>query len=319
MKMHKIWISILAVATLFVSCDDEDRSPAQPPIFTDPAAKLSRLSGQNFMQLLLSEAVALEPLVTTSGAQIHMGFWSAAGNHGSLVRVLDSINATPSTATPPQRGIWDEGVSSSIQYRQYVLMNDEFWYERAYFTNGVGVIRGITYTDPHPVTPANADDIWGAYSQRYADMATSIYLETSNKVKVWCFVNGGRKTRIFFKYEFPELQALEASGFVQVFFAERQDSDWTVPTDWKEGTQNAPTPLDSSLASYSLFTEPVQSSKIEEEIVFDVADAYLDGVFGQGNNTASQSALEELSRRNPGFTSAAYEDAFARGVIVAAH
>lgn len=317
MKVRKIFISVLAVVLLFASCGDDGGSLVTQPIFTDPAVKLSQLSSQDFMQLLLSEAVTMEPLVTTSGAQMHMGFWSAAGNHGSLVRVLDSINATASTATPPQRAIWDEGVTSSIQYPQYVLMNNEFWYERAYFTDGVGVIRGITYTDPHPVTPTNADDIWGAYSQRYADMATSIYQATGNKVKVWCFVSGARRVRVFFTYEFPELQTLEAAGVVQVFFAKTIDSDWTVAADWDEGTQNAPTPLDN-LAGYSLSAGPVQSSKIEEDIVFEIADAFFDGAFGSGDD-ARRNALKELERRNPGFTSSEYESAFSKGVILAAH
>ena len=116
MKTYKKLVSILAVVVLFASCGNGDGSVVQEPIFADPAAKLTQLSSQDFMQLLLDEAAALEPLVTTLGTQMHMGFWSAAGNHGSLVRVLDSINATASTATPPQRAIWDEGSTSSIQY-----------------------------------------------------------------------------------------------------------------------------------------------------------------------------------------------------------
>ena len=197
-------------------------------------------------------------------------------------------------------------------------MNNEFWYERASFTDGQGVIRGIGYIDPHPVTFANADDIWGAYSQRYADMATSIYASTGNRVKVWCFVNGAKRTRVFFTYEFPSLQTLEAAGVVQVFFAKTIDSDWTVAADWDEGTQNAPTPLDANIATYSLSTEPVQSSKIEDTIVFEVSDAFLDGSFGRGGD-ARQIALKEIERRNPGFTPAEYESAFLKGVILAAH
>ena len=41
-----------------------------------------------------------------------MGYWSAAGNHGSLVRVLDTINSNTSS---PQKAIWDEGATSSNQ------------------------------------------------------------------------------------------------------------------------------------------------------------------------------------------------------------
>lgn len=316
MKLLKYFTFILCLS-LF-ACDGGSSSIVQAPIFTDPAVKLVDLSGSDFMQQLLDEAVALEPIVTTSGAQMHMGFWSGSGNHGSLVRVLDSINATSSSATPPQRAIWDEGSTSSIQYPQYVLMNNEFWYDRAYFVDGVGVIRGITYTDPYPVTPTKADEIWGAYSQRYAEMATSIKAATGNTVKVWCFVTGARRSRIFFTYEFPSLQTLEAAGTVQVFFAKTIDSDWTVVADWDEGTGNAPTPVDSSISKYSFSTEPVYTDTIDEDIVFEVADAYLDGTFG-ASSQAKIDAMNELKRRNPGFSDALYEEAFERGVILAAH
>jgi len=315
-KMSKNFIFLFFAVAMCMSCDDGGGSLVTQPIFTDPAVKLSQVSSQDFTALILSEAVEMEPTVNTSGAQIHMGFWSAAGNHGSLVRVLDSINATSSSATPPQRAIWDEGVSSSIQYPQYVLMNNEFWYERASFTDGVGVIRGITYADPYPVTMANANDIWGGYSQRYADMATSIQQATGNTVKVWCFVAGARRSRVFFTYEFPELQTLEAANVVQVFFAKTIDADWTVSADWDEGTQNAPTPVDGNIASYSFSREPVQVSIIEEEAAFEIADAYLDGAFGFEAG-AGGAALNELARRNPGFSPQEYEDAFARGIGMA--
>lgn len=270
------------------------------------------------MRLLFNEALELEPMVTTSGDQIHMGFWSGTGNRANLVTVLDSINGTSASATPPQHAIWDEGVTTSIQYPQYVIMNNEYWYERSSFINGVGTILGITYTDPHPVTFANADDIWGAYSQRYADMATLIQRKTGNKVKVWCFVIGARRNRIFYTYELPELQTLEAANAVQVFFAKTSNSDWTVPSDWTEGTQNAPTPVSANIASYSFSKNPVQSSKIDEETVFEIADAYLDGAFGTGPE-AHQNALNELARRCPGFTPFEYDETFIRGVTLAAH
>lgn len=163
-----------------------------------------------------------------------------------------------------------------------------------------------------------ADDIWGAYSQRYADMATSIEQSTGSAVKVWCFVTGARRNRVFFTYEFPELQELEAAGTVQVFFAKSIDSDWAVPTDWDEGTENAPTPVDANITAYSFAQVPVLSAKIEEDIVFDVADAYLDGAFGSGSEVR-KNALNELIRRNPGFSQLEYVNAFNRGLVKASH
>lgn len=94
---------------------------------------------------------------------------------------------------------------------------------------------------------AIADDIWEKYSQRYADMATLFHQATGKPVKVWCFVEGAKSNRIFFAYEFPELQALEQSGDVQVFFAKTQDAVRTNADDWNEGTQNAPTPIQSDI------------------------------------------------------------------------
>ena len=82
MKIHKILFYAFAVVAVFASCSDDSSSIVQQPIFTDPTVKLTELSGQDFMQTLLNEAVALEPLTTISGSQMHMGFWSAAGNHG---------------------------------------------------------------------------------------------------------------------------------------------------------------------------------------------------------------------------------------------
>ena len=56
--------------------------------------------------------MALEPLLATPGTQVHMGFWSGRGNHGSVLRLLDIVNEGPAAqADPPNRAIWNEGVS----------------------------------------------------------------------------------------------------------------------------------------------------------------------------------------------------------------
>jgi hypothetical protein len=60
---------------------------------------------------------------------------------------------------------------------------------------------------------------------------------------VWCYVQGAKANRVFYKYELPELRSLEQKGAVQVYFAKTQDADWTNPRDWTPGTANAPSPV----------------------------------------------------------------------------
>jgi len=213
------------------------------PVFTDPAVKLRETSDPDFTAQLYREALQYEPLVGSPGTQVHMGYWSGAGNHGSLIRLIDSVNEMPLTSgEPPRKAIFDEGVSSYYSYPSYFRMLAEHWYERAFPENGSVLIFGVPYRDTYPVTMAQADDIWGRYSQRYADMAGFIHNATKKPVKVWCFVEGARKNRIFYKYELPELRQLEQEGAVVVYFARTTNADWTKPGDWIEGAANAPAP-----------------------------------------------------------------------------
>lgn len=224
---------------------------SQPdPLFTNPVAKIAETADSTFTQGLLGEAVAYEPVLTQAGAQVHMGYWSGPGNHGSLVRVLDAINAQPAAAA--QKAIWDEGVQSSLQYPAYVTMLHEHWYERTTVTDGQVTIYGVSYTDPFLVTFQEADDIWGQYSQRYAEMAIAFQQQTGNPVKAWCFVQGAKANRIFYVYELPKLRELEAAGVVRVFFAKTQDADWQNADDWTEGTENAPTPVPAAQVVFSI-------------------------------------------------------------------
>ncbi len=216
--------------------------PQYKVIFTDPAKKLAETKSQDFTRELYDEAIAYEPLLGKNGTQAYLGFWSAKGNHGSLVRSLDAINEGPPT-TPPQKAIWDEGATSSYQYPSYDTMLEEHWYERDNPRNGKVTVFGKTYTDPHPVTTDQANDIWGAYSQRYTDTAKLIKGATGKPVKVLCFVQGAKAGRIFFAYEFPELKTLEGSGDVVIYFAKSQDADPANPADWAQGSQNAPAPV----------------------------------------------------------------------------
>ena len=53
-----------------------------------------------------------------------------------------------------------------------------------------------------------------------------------------------KANRIFYAYEYPALQSLEAQGIVKVHFAKSQGADWMNPDDWSEGTDSSPPPLD---------------------------------------------------------------------------
>ncbi len=230
-------------SSLVTICSTDCTIPAAGPFFPGPAEKIATLNDTAFTGQLFTEAIATEPLLATPGTQVHMGFWSGRGNHGSMLRVLDAINEGPgASAIPPNRAIWDEGTSAYYNYPSYTRILDEHWYERASGINGTVIIFGKSYMDPQPVTFAEADVIWGEYSARYTDMAELIAQATGKPVKVWCFVQGARANRIFYQYELPQLQLMERNGYAQVFFAKTIDADWTKPDDWINGTANAPAP-----------------------------------------------------------------------------
>jgi len=213
------------------------------PLFLSPTGKIAEFEDPAFTGQLYTEAIAIEPLLATPGTQVHMGFWSGKGNHGSMLRLLDAVNEGPGASLiPPNRAIWDEGASAYYNYPSYTQLLDEHWYERASGLNGSVSIFGKTYTDPYPVTFAEADEIWGQYSARYTEMAEPISLATGKPVNAWCFVQGARANRIFYAYELPQLRLMEQKGFVQVYFAKTQDADWTKTEDWINGTANVPAP-----------------------------------------------------------------------------
>jgi len=241
-------ISIVAALALLtftlLGCGQQGSTPSTGPIFTNPLVKLAELSSQDFTVKLFYEAVALEPKVRQAGVRVSYGFWSRSPNRDNLIVLLNAINGYTSTET--YLGIWDEGTTTSTakQYPSYITMNSrEYWYERAYpLSDGTVSIEGVHYTDPHPVTSLEADRIWGAYSQRYADMAKLIRQATGVTVESWCFVQGARAPRIFYAYELPELASLEAAGDVYVHFATTYEASWLNPSQWITGTTNAPTP-----------------------------------------------------------------------------
>jgi hypothetical protein len=204
------------------------------PVFENPDKEIAELSDAGFTEKLYNEATLFEPLLKKPGTQVHMGYWSGKDNHGSLVRLIDSINNyVPSENESPQKAIWDEGVQSSLQYPSYIEMNArKHWYERAYPKNGKVTIYGVEYEDPYNVTVQQANDIWGLYSQRYANMAVLIKKATGKPVQVWCFVQGANPDRVFYKYEYPELKRLELQGVIEIHFAKTMGAVWKNPDDW---------------------------------------------------------------------------------------
>jgi len=236
---------ILLLALLFSGLfikQEACKNDATTPIFTDPNEKIAELQTENFTMQLFKEAVAYEPLLNKTGTQANMGYWSGAGNHGSLVRLLDEINNYGAgQGMPPEKAIWDEGTQSSLQYPSYVLMNArEHWYERAAAGSGRATIYGIEYADPHPVTFQQADLIWGEYSRRYADMALMLKNATGRQVQVWCFVQGAKQNRVFYSFEYPRLLELQEQGVVALHFAKSQNADWRNQADWSDAPMDAP-------------------------------------------------------------------------------
>lgn len=209
------------------------------PVFPAPSDKITDLKDPAFTVKLYREALTPEPLLAVNGTQVHMGFWSGKGNHGSMLLVLDTINEGPAaSATPPNRTIWDEGTTAYYHYPSYRQILDEHWYERASALNGSVLIFGKTYSDPYPVTFTDSDRIWGEYSSRYTDMAEPITIATGNPVKAWCFIHGAKVNRIFYTYELQQLREMERKGYALVYFAKTPDADWTKPEDWLNGTTN---------------------------------------------------------------------------------
>jgi hypothetical protein len=223
-------------------------------IFTPYRIKKALTGDPGFTNLLHSNAQRYIPWILNQNTQAHLGFWSGPGNRGNLVRLLGDINNAPPPPGSPtctngpssDCAIWDEGAVESEQYPLYVEMLVEHWYEREDAGGQATVsIYGKTYPNKNPLSKGNADQIWGQYSQRYADMAVRLYQKTSKPVKAWCFVGGARSDRIFCRFEYPRLQKLESGGYVIVNCTKNPDADWTNPKDWTVGTTSADTSISS--------------------------------------------------------------------------
>jgi len=208
-----------------------------------PEAKLAELSDEGFTRRLFNEFTAMDAGLKKPGTQVHMVFWSGAGNHGNALNLVDTINYYVSKEGSVNKCIWAAGVNSSLQNSSFIAMNREAWYERAYPVDGNTAVFGTVRPDVAPVTPEQADAIWGLYSRRYAGQAALFKEATGKSVEVWCYVLGAKAKRIFYMNEFPELERLEAEGSLNVHFAKSADADWTEPSDWTEGTVNHPPAL----------------------------------------------------------------------------
>jgi hypothetical protein len=213
------------------------------PVLTTPESKLAELSDGSFTRRLFEEFTALDARLKEPGTQVHMVFWSGPGNHGNALSLVDAIASYVATDGVIHKGVWGAGVDSSLQNPSFITMNREAWYERAYPVDGTTTVFGVVRQGVPPVTPEQADAIWGLYSRRYAGQAALFKEATGKPVEVWCFVVGAKAKRIFYSNEFPELERLEAEGAVKVHFARSADADWTDPSDWTHGTANHPPAL----------------------------------------------------------------------------
>ncbi len=235
----------LSFAALLVSL----QALAAAPVQTSPTAKLKTVRAKSFAARLWSEAIKLEPALKRKGTQVHMGYWSLRDpNRAAFVRVLNTINKS---STKANVAFWDEGVGSSVarQFPSYRIMLQEAWYERA-VASTPPVKATFQWDVDHKqysltvkVALPQADDVWGEYSQRYAEMAPLAKATTGKVVKVWCFVTNAGAKRVFYKYELPILRTLEGQGAVEVHFAKTVSADWKRAGDWTIGTASAPPPV----------------------------------------------------------------------------
>jgi hypothetical protein len=213
---------------------------ATAPRFTDPVVKLAATAKPEFRAQLWTDLLLLDPAFGTRGNQIHMGYWSGKGNHKALSTVLEDINLNGGART---RAFFDEGISATQLLPAYRTMTAEAWYGRGKLVDGKGSLDGATkIVDPFPTKMWQADQIWGQYSVKYAQMALDAHSATGKVVEVWCFVEGAASDRVFYKYELPVLKDLEAIGVVNVHFAKHRAAKYTNPADWIHGTANAPPP-----------------------------------------------------------------------------
>lgn len=229
----------------------DDLDPYKP-VFTGSQQRVADIK-KRFPDALVKNASDYEPLVLAWGTHVHMGFWSGSGNHGILARLVDAINAgdaflmndptqkIPGCKSKGNCAVFADGASSMNQFPEFSVMLKEHWYERGTaqgegqpFSRTVMIYRR-SYNNIRPLYFADADSVWGAYSQGYANMARIFKQKTGNPVTIWVFVNGGTQQRIFDKFERPVLRQLENEHVVEIYCAK---------------SNNIVFPLDQDLSSF---------------------------------------------------------------------
>ena len=218
----------------------------RPVVFEDPAIKLAEVQRPDYTQRMIREAIALEPALNVRGTQVHMGYWSGGGrlNEEALLSLLSRINTPPpGGGRPTDVAMYDGGLTITRPFPSYVEMTRAAWYPRSNAPGGrFSMPDGSTFVDPHRVTFPQANEIWGQFSARYAQMAIDLATITGKPIEVWCFVEGAAADRIFHQYELPVLRDLKALGVIgKINYAKTRGADWTKPADWQD-TPQVPTP-----------------------------------------------------------------------------
>lgn len=205
--------------------------------WTAPDVKIRAMEGPPFVAQLWDEFKLVTRKKSYKDVQVHMGYWSGGGmngpNRGGLMHLLEAGSSGKTDIA-----VWDEG-DAYTQLPSYMTMLDEAWYERITKPKLTWDVDKQKYDNKSPVSLAQADKIWGLYSQRYAEIAEQAFKASGKKVQVWCYVKGALPGRVFQKYELPILKALEKEGSVDVHFAKNAKADMTHAGDWLTGTANA--------------------------------------------------------------------------------
>ncbi len=218
------------------------------PVFSDPVAKLAVTGDLDVFARVLYDQYVYQDTGLVDAAEpvaIHMTFFGGPNNRGRALSFLDTTNFYGGTGWdgyPRAKAIWIMG-NGDWQYAAYRLANEsERWSDRARQENKSGqpignvfTIHGQIYTDPFPVTTAQANGIWANYSAAYATM--SKYFRGSGRVvHARAFVQGVSRTSAFWT-ECRTIRRLIEEGHVADFLCAGTDfPSYRVTTapDWVE-------------------------------------------------------------------------------------
>lgn len=204
------------------------------PLFSDPAAKIAQTADvDGFSRTLYDQYVYQDTGLVDSAepVAIYMTFFGGPNNRGRALAFLDTTNFFGSTGWdgyPRAKAIWIMG-NGDWQYAAYRLANEsERWSDRASQENKTGQpvgntfkLHGQTFTDPYPVTTAQASGIWANYSAAYAE--TSRFFHGSGRaVHARAFVQGVGRTSAFWT-ECRTIRRLMAEGHIVDFLCAAAD------------------------------------------------------------------------------------------------